>query len=215
MRSTRFMFLITALLTLNIGSVSAQTDTNETKVKVPLTFSIGDFSKLGYKNPYLAFGGGVEVWNKHFLFRAGGDFSPSPKFVTSDGYSISFNGQGLYRHGFLSSDQNSFFYLGGGGRYGVTKTSEYSKGNVRPMATFGLEKNFPKEKYAIRGFFSRIFDGTDKINRLNGYTVKFEWDLRSHFRYSMEYGHYRFHQSFNPRDQRTAQTVHAAFSYIF
>lgn len=152
--------------------------TTQPSTRWGITATIGTQSGLGYKLPYTAFGGAIErTLGNHVELQVSGDYSPSHKYITSDGHQFHAYAAALYWF-----RDNAALYANDG--EGFLYTSQFQK-----------QANFPQVGVATRLFWmgvpSRIYftyivptgkrptDGSLQSNRTQGMGFVYEgqgWD---------------------------------------
>lgn len=152
----------------------------ESKVELHpfLTVQAEALNNLGYTNPVLGLGGGIEIGNSHFLTESRVQGAIAHKLETKDGRSFTYENVGFVRH--------NGFLLGAGSKYSYVVTSQWSKGSHRPFAALGYDLQSFR---LIARYMLPIFDVQ---NRLSGTQVRAEIKANRHLSAELTAGVYRF-----------------------
>jgi hypothetical protein len=177
-----------------------------------LDTDIGVRAELGFIPPSSDFGASFEypVWRK-LEIQGAGSFSPDKKQITHNGYSFGVTGTGILW---------SFTSVGLLGQvgYGRLWTSQFTEGGPTPAigAVIRTRYEYPGRLY-IRYLFATGCVWATPSNpcqlqskRLQGPTVRQEFQFRPHIRWGVEAGIYHFCDQSNENDPAIPRTCHWA-----
>jgi len=182
----------------------------DSRPRLLLDMEMGSQTSLGYKFPSISVGPSIEIpVAKRFEFQASGTFSPDKKEITDDGKlaggSGSFITFATQRVGFIATLERSWLW-----------TSQFDKVAWYPSAGVVLRNDyfgygrlyvtytFPTGcQWATAGNACSI-----QSNRLQGLTVRQDVRSRSHMRWGLQSGLYRFCDESNPNEPQTGRKCH-------
>src|SRR5713226_1554685 len=173
---------------------------------------IGSQTSLGYKLPSTAFGPSLEIpVAKQMEFQVSSAYSPDRKAITNDGNSLKLSGSAIRfandRMGFIATLERNWLW-----------TSQFDKSALLPSAgvVFRSDYSGPGRLYLTyvlpTGSVWATTSNPCKIqsNRLQGIEVRQDIRSRSHLRWGLRGGFYRFCDQGNPNDPPAGRKCHFA-----
>jgi hypothetical protein len=177
-----------------------------------LDTDIGVRAELGFIPPSSDFGASFEypVWKK-LEIQGAASFSPDKKQITHNGYSFGVSGTAILW------PYASLGVLGEVG-YGRLWTSQFTEGGTTPAAGVVLRTRY---EYPGRLYIRYLFPTgcvwatpsnpcTLQSKRIQGLTMRQEFQFRPHIRWGVEAGIYHFCDQSNPNDPAIPRTCHWA-----
>jgi hypothetical protein len=172
--------LVAVLLVSSAIAGAQQTETSKKlRVKPFATASFELLSNMGYKNPSLGGGTGVEIRKGRFLTINSADMSWARKQLTTGGYSNHFSNDTFV--------QLRNFLLGGGMSWARQSTDQWSKASVHPALSGGFYC------YGTRLIGDFYFAGTDEQNATHGAELSWEIPIKRSLSAVEEFGFWRSH----------------------
>jgi hypothetical protein len=170
---------------------------------------LGILDNLGYTNPLLGIGGGVELNSKQMLSTSQFTWSLSHKLETQDGHTEKIETANYTRLG-------QHFLFGAGTKYSQLVTSQWSKRVWSPFIGMGFEG----EDYRIQARY--VVPSFDVQNRLSGLLSVFDCRASRHFGTEIRWGIYRFKDTrvrgvfyASPAEKHTGAETDLALKYFF
>ena len=173
---------------------------------------IGSQTSLGYKLPSTAFGPSLEIpVAKRMEFQVSSAYSPDRKAITNDGNSLKLSSSAIRfandRVGFIATIERNWLW-----------TSQFDKSAWLPSAgvVFRSDYSGPGRLYLTyvlpTGCVWATASNPCKIqsNRLQGIEVRQDIRSRSHLRWGLRGGFYRFCDQGNPNDPPAGRKCHFA-----
>jgi len=143
--------------------------------------SVGMVNNLGYRNPTIEAGGGIEVQLPHLFARGELVGGRAAKIETGDGESLTFD-IGVYLH-------DGRFLFGGGNRFSQEWTSQFSKNANRPYIGAGFDDR------KVRLLAEYLTPFLDAPNALQGPRALVQFFPAKHWRIDDVIGVYRYHDT--------------------
>jgi hypothetical protein len=163
---------------------------------------------LGYTNPLLSLGGGLEMTSPQMFVTSQFTFSLSHKVETQDGHSRNAEMASYKKFG--------SFLLGAGTKYSQLTTSQWEKSSWRPFFGAGYEG----ESFRLQARY--VVPAFDEQNRLGGALIVFDYRASRHFGTEMRWGVYRFKDTrvpgvfyAQPAEKHTGAETGLALKYFF
>lgn len=153
----------------------------QTHTKIPVTVSVGDYSRLGYKKPDMAFRVGVERFGRGHWLYVSGRFNPTDKISYGNVTQAGVGSEIFWKSG------HGFFVGGGGNIRNITfhdlgPNQSYWTGG--PMASGGwLVENI---RVTVRGHFWEY----DRRYKVRGVSWGMLYDIKGRIRVGFGQGVY-------------------------
>jgi hypothetical protein len=183
-----------------------------TDVRLLFDSSIGSMAGLGFKLPFTMFGFTVEKpIGSRMEIQFYGDFSPTHKFLTNDGFSLIFGTQGI-----VWLDKK--WGVVGGMRFSRLFTSQFNKSGNFPLLGIALRDTWMKElpgrlfltyEFPTGCVWATASNPCDiQSNRLQGVNFNQEFQMSRHLRFGLLMGFYRFCDQSNQHEPTIPRTCH-------
>ena len=158
--------------------MAGQDKPGQIKISGLVIGGVSTMNNMGYTNPVLTVGGGVEVKSKQVLAITKFTFSLTHKLETKDGHSRNLE--------LVSYKRIHNLLLGAGSNYSHLTTSQWEKSCWRPFIGVGYdgEENRIQVRYVTPSF--------DVQNRLGGVLTVFDYRGAGHWGTEIRAGIYRF-----------------------
>ena len=169
---------------------------------------VGVLDNLGYTNPQIGIGGGIEMKSSQMLTTTQTFFSVAHKIETGDGSSKAFE--------VASYKTFNKFLIGAGTNFSQVTTSQWTKRAWRPFAGIGYdgESNRIQARYLVPSY--------DIQNRLSGILVVYDYRVGRHWDMEYRWGIYRFQDTrvpgvfyAQPAEKHTGAETDIAVKYYF
>jgi hypothetical protein len=169
---------------------------------------VGVLDNLGYANPQIGIGGGIEMKSSQMLTTTQAFFSVAHKIETGDGSSKAFE--------VASYKTFNKFLIGAGTNFSQLTTSQWTKHAWRPFAAFGYdgESNRIQARYLVPSY--------DTQNRLSGILLIYDYRPARHWGMEYRWGLYRFQDTRVPgifyaqrAEKHTGAEIDIAVKYYF
>ena len=215
MTELRIVALVFTFL-VSCQAARSQTIFSDDRPRLLLDSQVGSETALGYKFPSLSVGPSFEIPIKNrFELQAGASYSPDKKLITNDGRVVDVTASAV---GFV----NQRIGFTAGVERGWLWTSEFDKKALFPSAGIVLRNDYfgPGRFYLSyvlptgRAWATTNDPLTLQSNRLQGITVRQETRSRSHMRWGVESGLYRFCDEGNPNDPQASRRCHLGISAL-
>ena len=201
--------LVSLMIVFMSVALAGQDELGQKAVTGFIIGGVGILDNLGYTNPLLIIGGGVELNSKQMLSTSQFTWSLSHKLETQDGHSRKLETAGYKRLG-------EHFLLGAGTKYSQLVTSQWSKSAWGPFVGTGYEG----DNYRIQARY--VVPSFDVQNRLSGVLGVFDYRANRHFGTETRWGIYRFKDTrvpgvfyALPAEKHTGAETDLAVKYFF
>jgi len=204
-RKTLVWLIALSLSHLGVGQVESG---SHVEWKQYVVGGVGVLDNLGYTNPLLEIGGGMELNTPQMFATSRFTFSISHKLETQDGHSRTAE-MACYKK-FAS------LMLGAGTKYSELTTSQWTKSSWRPFIGLGYEG----ESYRLQGRY--VVPSFDPQNRLGGGLAVLDYRASRHIGTELRWGIYRFKDTrvpgvfySQPPEKHFGAETDLAFKYFF
>ena len=201
-------FLGMVLLCLSLSCIGQVEPGERVRLKGYVIGGVGVLDNLGYTNPLLDIGGGLELNTSQIFATSQFTFSLSHKLETQDGHSRNAEMASYKKFG--------GFLLGAGTKYSQLTTSQWAKSSWRPFVGLGYEG----ESYRLQGRY--VVPSFDVQNRLGGALAVFDYRANRHIGTELRWGVYRFKDTrvpgvfyVQPAEKHYGAETDLAFKYFF
>lgn len=185
--------LFVAAIVFSAISVQAGAQTLNNRIIQPFVDGeAGVYDALGYKNPVVWGGGGVDVETNRVLILSSGHAELARKIETGDGYAYHFQGAAYARLG-----AGGRLLAGVGDGWSREITSQWSKSAQRPFIGGGYEGE------RVRIVLGYSLPMLDRQNGLQGVTGDVEFGVGRHFRVLLSDGLFEYHDTLGTTHPRT------------
>lgn len=152
----------------------------QTNEKIPVIFSVGNSSQMGYVRPDLSFGAGFEKYSDNKWWHAGITVVPTDKYYYGNVTQVIFDG-GIFRM------TGSHFFMGGGAKLRNIQFHDLGSGRsyliagpVLGAGWLGYENNLRIYLRCYPYSYDRRYDSVSA-------NIAITYDIRNRFRVGSEY----------------------------